>query len=200
MNKQAFLTQLRKGLSGLPREDMEERLTFYREMIEDRMEEGLPEAEAVKAVGEVDGIIAQIIAEKPAVSIPKEQNKPVRRWRAWEIVLLALGSPVWVSLLISAIAVLLSLYAALWAVVISLWAAFGALAGSALGGIISGVACICADNALPGAAVIAMALVCAGLAIFAFYGCKAATRGTVALTKRIPRWVKGCFGKKEAAQ
>ena len=29
MSKQEFLAQLRKGLSGLPQDDIEERLTFY---------------------------------------------------------------------------------------------------------------------------------------------------------------------------
>ena len=51
MSKQEFLAQLRKSLSGLPQEDIEERLTFYSEMIEDHIEEGLPEEEAVSAVG-----------------------------------------------------------------------------------------------------------------------------------------------------
>ena len=49
MGKQEFLAQLRKGLQGLPQEDIEERLTFYSEMIDDRMEEGLSEEEAVSA-------------------------------------------------------------------------------------------------------------------------------------------------------
>jgi uncharacterized membrane protein len=49
MGKQEFLTRLGKALSGLPREDIEERLNFYSEMIEDRMEEGLSEEEAVAA-------------------------------------------------------------------------------------------------------------------------------------------------------
>ena len=43
MNKQEFFEQLRKGLSGLPKDDIEERLTFYKEMIEDRIEDGLSE-------------------------------------------------------------------------------------------------------------------------------------------------------------
>ena len=47
MNKQEFLAQLRKGLSGLPKEDIDERLTFYSEMIDDRMEDGIPEETAV---------------------------------------------------------------------------------------------------------------------------------------------------------
>ena len=43
MNKQEFLAELRKGLSGLPQDDIEERLIFYDEMLEDRIEEGLSE-------------------------------------------------------------------------------------------------------------------------------------------------------------
>ena len=43
MNKQDFLAQLRKELSGWPKEDAEERLTFYSEMLDDRIEEGLSE-------------------------------------------------------------------------------------------------------------------------------------------------------------
>ena len=54
MNKQEFLAQLRKGLSGLPQDDIEERLTFYSEMIEDQTEEGLSEDEAVAQIGSVD--------------------------------------------------------------------------------------------------------------------------------------------------
>ena len=33
MNKQEFLAQLRKELTGLPKDDIDERLTFYSEMI-----------------------------------------------------------------------------------------------------------------------------------------------------------------------
>lgn len=65
MNKQDFLLQLQKGLSGLPREDAEERLTFYSEMIDDRVEEGRSEEEAVGELGEADALAAQIIADTP---------------------------------------------------------------------------------------------------------------------------------------
>lgn len=41
MNKQEFLTELRAKLSGLPTYDVEERLSFYGEMIDDRTEEGV---------------------------------------------------------------------------------------------------------------------------------------------------------------
>ena len=63
MNKQEFLAQLRNALSGLPKDDIEERIEFYSEMIEDRIEEGLSEEEAIAAVGTVEEIAGQVIAE-----------------------------------------------------------------------------------------------------------------------------------------
>ena len=83
MNKQAFLAQLRKGLSGLPREDIEERLTFYSEMIDDRTEEGLSEEEAVSGIGPVDTIISQSIADTPLAKIAKERISPKRRLKTF---------------------------------------------------------------------------------------------------------------------
>ena len=54
MRKQEFLDLLRKKLAGLPREDVEERLAFYCEMIDDRTEECGSEEEAVAAIGSSD--------------------------------------------------------------------------------------------------------------------------------------------------
>ena len=104
MNKQEFLAELRRGLSGLPRDDIEERLSFYGEMLDDRMEEGLTEEEAVSAAGPVDEIVRQTVADIPLAKIAKERIRPKRRLRAWETVLLVLGSPVWLSLGIAAAA------------------------------------------------------------------------------------------------
>ena len=63
MNKREFLVQLRKGLSGLPQDDIEERLSFYSEMIDDQMEEGFSEEQAVAAAGPVDEIVMLSISE-----------------------------------------------------------------------------------------------------------------------------------------
>ena len=197
MHKQEFLLQLRKKLSGLPQDDMEERLTFYSEMIEDRMEEGLSEEEAVLAVGSVDEIVAQVVADMPLAKIAKERIKPKRRLKAWEIVLLALGSPIWLSLAIAAAAVILSLYVSLWSVIISLWAVWGSLIECALGSVAAGIVMVCNGNALAGTAVIGSGIVCAGLLVFLFFGCKAATKGILMLTKKFALWIKNCFMKKE---
>ena len=199
MSKQEFLAQLRKGLSGLPQVDIEERLSFYSEMIEDQMEEGLSEEEAVSAVGTVDEIVTQIVAETPLVKIAKERIKSKRRLSAGEIVLLALGSPIWLSLAIAAFAVILSLYISLWAVIISLWAVFVSFIGCAVGGVVAGIVIACSGNALSGIAMLAVGIVCAGLSIFKFYGCKAVTDVTLILTKKMAIWTKNCFIKKEVA-
>ena len=199
MSKQEFLVQLRKGLSGLPQEDIEERLTFYSEMIDDQMEEGITEEDAVSRIGSVDTIISQIKADIPLAKLVREKITPKKHVKIWEIVLLVLGSPIWLSLLIAALAVILSLYASLWSVVISLWAVFGSLIGCAFGGVVTGIVIACSGNALSGIAMLAAGIICAGLSIFMFYGCKAATKGILILTKKFAVWIKNCFIKKEEA-
>ena len=199
MSKQEFLVQLRKGLSGLPREDIEERVTFYSEMIDDRMEEGFTEEEAVAAVGTVDEIVKQVVAEMPLAKIAKERIKSKRRLSAGEIVLLVLGSPIWLSFGIAVFVVILSLYFSLWAMIISLWAVFASLILCAFGGVVAGIVLACSGNALSRIAMLAAGIVCAGLSIFMFYGCKAVTDSTLILTKKMAIWTKNCFIKKEVA-
>ena len=180
MTKLDFLFALRQALQALPQEEREEHLNFYSEMIEDRVEEGLSEEEAVAAVGTVEEIAAQIMQDG---SVPKQPKK--KQGHAGRTVLLFLGSPVWLSLLIAAFAVVLSLYISLWVILISLWAVAASLFACGLAGLIAGVGFLCTENVLPGIAVIGCGLICGGLGILAVYGCKAATKGTGKLTKKM---------------
>lgn len=199
MNKEEFLERLRKALVGLPQDDIEERLAFYSEMIDDQMEEGRSEIEAVAALGPSEEIAAQIVAETPLIKIAKERIRPKRRLKTGEIVLLALGSPIWLSLSIAALAVVLSLYVVLWSVVASLWAVFGAVAACFVGGVLACVIFAVGGSTASGMAMLAAGIVCAGLSIFMFYGCKAATDGALTLTKKLAIWLKNCFKGKEGA-
>ena len=184
MTKQTFIDELRSRLSGLPENDLAERLGFYGEMIDDRIEEGFSEQEAVESIGSVDEVCAQILADYPLSAIVKEKVRPKRSLRAWEIVLIILGSPVWLPLLIAAFAVLLSLYISVWSVIISLWAVFLSLAISALCGIVAAGFFIIKANAPASAAMFGAGLLCAGLSILMFLGCKAASAGIVKLTRK----------------
>ncbi len=199
MRKQEFLDSLRAKLIGLPKKDLEERLAFYGEVIDDRIEEGRTEEEAVLDIGSVDEISAQIISDIPFVKIAKERIKPKKRWRTWEIVLLILGSPIWLSLAIAAFAVILSLYVVLWSVIISVWAVFASLVACVFGGVLAGVIFTVSGNALAGVATIGACIACAGISIFLFFGCRESTKGIILLTRKIALGIKKCFVKKEEA-
>ena len=200
MTKLQFLIALHDQLKGLPQDDVEERLNFYAEMIEDHMEDGLPEEEAVAAVGLVEEIVEQIISEIPITKIVKEKLKPKRRYRAWEIVLIAVGSPIWFSLLVAAFSVVLSLYVSAWAVIISLWSAFVSVAIGGVLGLVLGVIFCLGTSKSAGFALIAAAVCLMGLSILFFLGCKIITKYTLVLTKKILVFMKRKCTRKENAR
>lgn len=121
MNKKEFLKKLRKKLSGLPRADIEEQLAFYSEMIDDRIEEGSSEREAVAAIGEID-LVAQRIKEERSSADGGEKTKSPRKMSTGEVLLAVIGFPIWFPLLLIALSVMLSLYAVLWSLIIAVWA------------------------------------------------------------------------------
>ena len=200
MNKTEFLLELAEQLSPLPFEEIEDSRNYYSEMIDDRMEDGLSEGEAVAAVGDPGEIAAQILAEVPLGKLVKATLKSRPALRAWEIVLLVLGSPVWIPLLAAALVIILAVYLVIWSLVLSLCAADLSLAASA-------AACVAA--AVPFAvggrlAVLAFALgaglILAGLAVLLFLGCKRAAKASLWLGKVILRGIRSCFIGKEAAK
>ena len=138
MTKKEFLNELAKGIAGIPDEDITRSLEFYSEMIDDRMEEGKSEEEAVAEIGTVKDAVSQILAEIPITKLIKEKVKKKRKLGTLEIVLLILGAPIWLSLLVAAFAGILSVYISVWAVIISLWAVFASLGACTLGGIAAG--------------------------------------------------------------
>ena len=200
MDKKTFLAKLQEGLQTLPQEELRERLSFYSEMIDDRMEEGLSEEEAVEQAGPVEAILAQLPEQTPVTPPAKAEKPAKRRLRAWEIVLLVLGSPVWVSLLVAVAAVILAVYIALWAVVICLWSVPVALAGCTVGGLILTGVQLGQGNMPAAVALLGGVLVCLGLAILLFMGCKAATRGLAVLTKKSVLYWKNRRKRKEEIQ
>ncbi len=197
MTKQEFLNELEGLLEGLPKADIEERITFYSEMIDDRIEDGILEEDAVSECGSVSRIAAQIIADIPLSRLVKENLRPRKKLSAWEIILLVCGSPLWLSLIIAAFSVGVSIYLSLWSVIISLWAAFASVAGSGFGITLAGVGFAVSGKTLTGVALIGAGVFCAGLSIAFFFLCKTATKGILLLTKKIAIGIKNIFIKKE---
>ena len=197
MTKLDFVSALNDRLSGLPQTEIDGRLEFYLEMIEDYIEEGLSEEEAVARIGTVDEIVDRIIADVPLVELAKKKIKPKRRMRAGEIVLLAVGSPLWITLGAAALAVILTIYAVLWALVAVAWAVFATFTACVPAGIALGVLYIISGDFAVALSAIGVGVLFAGLAIFAFFGCIAATKGCAVLTKKIVLGIKKCFVGRE---
>ena len=84
MSKQEFLGALYNGLSGLPKEDIENSVQFYSEMIDDRMDEGMTENEAVEDIGSVNEIIQQILSESSLPKLVKRTVSKKHDWKVWE--------------------------------------------------------------------------------------------------------------------
>ena len=135
MRKQDFIKELRINLSFLPKEEIEDRISFYSELIDDKIEEGLKEEDVIKSIGSVYEIIDQIINDMPLSKIAKEKIKPKRKLSALEVTLIIIGSPIWLTLLLSLVAILFSLYIVGWSVVISIWAIFISLISVLVAGI-----------------------------------------------------------------
>lgn len=200
MTKTEFVLALTAQLEGLPFEEVEERIDFYMESVDDRMEEGLAEEEAVAALGSVDDIVAEILADIPLTRLVAEKIKPRRRLSAWEIVLIAVGSPIWISLLAAFFAVDLSIYVSIWSVCISLWAAEVSFIASALGGVVGGISLLVTGNTAGGLFLIGCGLALAGLSIPFSMGCRILTKGLLLLTKKIAVAIKKLFIRKEKAE
>jgi len=199
MTKLNFLFELRDKLKGLPKNEVDERLNFYSEMIEDMVEEGFSEEEAVNKIGNVNDISEQIISEIPLTKIAKEKINQKRKIKSWEISLIIVGSPIWFSLLIAFLSVIFALYVSLWSVIISLWAVFASLIACGFAACFVGVAFCFMKKGVLGLVMISAGLVCLGFGILMFLVSHYATKGTILLTKKIALAIKKCFIKKEEA-
>ena len=196
MKKQEFLSSLRSKLQGLPPSDIDERISFYSEMIDDRMDEGKSEEEAVAEIGSVDDVVMDIAKDTPLVKLVKEKMKPKRRIRAWEIVLIVLGFPLWFPLLITALVLIMVFWILVWVLVIVTYTVEIALSAASVAGIVACMAYFL--NGEMNYTAIGASIMCAGAAILFVFACIGATKGSIALTKAIITGIKMLFiGKKK---
>lgn len=77
MTRVRFLNDLYHHLYGLTQEQAEQHLTYYAEMLADRMEEGMSEEEAVAGMEDVETIARRIMEEEGLPYTPPEQRPVV---------------------------------------------------------------------------------------------------------------------------
>ncbi len=196
MNREEFLAALRGALAGLPEGDIDSTLEYCAELIDDRVEEGMPEAEAVAGLGSPEDVAREILLDLPMTKLVKAKMKPKRSLRGWEIALIIIGFPLWLPLLLASGAVVLAVYVSLWSIVAALFAVTLALAAGALAAVAGGFWLL---RGLGGVLLgVGAGLTCAGLAILFCLLSILAAKGMVGLGKAIWRGIKACFvGKKK---
>ena len=196
MNKTEFLAALRRALGKLPSYEVEQSLAFYAEMIDDRMEDGSTEAEAVAALGTVEAIAVQIIAETPP--IPKAIAKADTGSRSLNTVLLIVFSPIWVPIAFGLALSALMVYLSIWGVIVSLWAVVAVLLLCGPIGLAALAFCLSMGYPHAGFWTLGLCLSCTGLGMFAWFGVLAASKGLIGLTHRFARWLKSLFTKQRS--
>lgn len=194
MKKQEFLSELRRQLRGLPQEEIENRVSFYEEMINDMMDEGKSEDQAIIEIGSVDSVVSEIAKDTPFKTVVKERYKPKRSLTAFEIVLLVLGFPLWFPLLVTFLALCLVGYILEWVLVIITYAVEAGLIAGAVGGLVSFFTYLANGN--PMIWLLGASLLAFGLSFLFIFVCIGATKITIKLSKAIATGIKKSFIKK----
>ena len=145
MTKKEFMEALEWQLKALPKKEKKSSLSYYEEMIGDRMEDGLTEEEAVAAAGTPEEAAEEIfkglsLIDKARVTI--ERNGKSRNATKAEKVLLCMSLPILIPLIIAAVSVGLSLFIAAWVLFICYLAVILALIAGGIGGFGIGIAYI----------------------------------------------------------
>ncbi len=190
MDKKTFLTKLTKALSFMDPAERDRTVQYYREIVEDRIEDGLREEEAVAEMEPVAEIAARLRAEN---GLPPEKKRP-----RWVTALLIAGSPLWFPLLLAAGCVFFALFITAWAVVLSLFSVTAALALC----LILGVGCLflLLANGYPltGLFLLGGGLLCAALGIALFVPVLALSKLITHGVARLFRFLRGkLISKKE---
>lgn len=115
---QEFLNELEQQLVHLPSSEINKVMSYYMEAIQDRLEDGISEEETIESFGSIADIVNNIEEEVSIGSIVKDKMTKKANEKNINYVLLALviilGFPIWLTILILVIALLITVYALLW--------------------------------------------------------------------------------------
>lgn len=144
------------------REERRKALAYYSELIDDRIEGGMTESEAVAACGDVAQVAGQLLDDARTRGALRSRPRPV------SIVLLALGSPLWAALILAAVAVVAALYITVWAILVSLFAVLASLLLAGVAGIVSCLILL-GHNVATAFMVLGLGFCCAGIGLALFW-------------------------------
>lgn len=195
MNKNEFLENLEKALKVIPYEERRKTIDYYAEMIDDAIEEGESEETVMERFSSVDETAQKIINDMP-MSKTENESAVIKKLTHGKIICLIVCSPLWVPLLIAAIAIAVSLYVTMWAIAASLFVTAAAVALSALVLIFAAPSLI-SQSFARGMMFLGIALINLGLSVFIFYFALWCVKMLILLTKFCMKKIKALFVKRK---
>lgn len=204
MTKDEYLSELRAGLAAFSKDEVDRAVSFYEEMVDDRVEAGVSEEEAVGSLEPPAEAAARIISEMPAVPRAAARLRSPETPRSWSvafIVAVVIGSPAWIPLALGVIMVVVGCFIGLFGLLVAVWAiAASMLLGAPIGllylvagvkagsvaGALMGLGCGVAVTGV-GVLGIHLAVVASKLLVKAIVWCARAVVSPFARTG-VPRW------------
>lgn len=196
MKRNEFLDELKAKLKGLPEADIEKAIAFYSEAIDDRIDDGLTEDQAVNAIGTPDDIAQEILLDTPLPKLVKAKATPSRTLKTWEIILIIISAPIWLTLLIVAASIVLSIIVTLFSLALSLLAIIVSLIVGSIAVIIASLIGIIAGEGFPALMQIGAAFLLLGISALLIIPVKAGVLWLIELIGKFIQWIKKLFIKK----
>lgn len=193
MSKEEFLGSLNRLLKSLGKSEREKSLSYYNEIIDDYMEDGYTEEQAVEQIGN-PGLIAQEILEEQQSQMKAPMSRGTKVLVA---VLLVLGFPLCGSLMLagfcivlSAVLLVLSAYIVIWCIPLCTGAA--SVAGLILSVVsMGGAAVIVFQNSAAGVIQLGVGMLSAGIFILTGLLTWVLGKYFVKVTANFSKWLAG---------
>lgn len=137
MNKNEWIDELRGLLErrGVPASEVADALEYYAEAIDDRIEQGLSEGEALAQIGSPAQACDAVAESVPAAKRVAVAATATRERKALVTVLLVVSAVFWVPLAFGLLGAAAGLYATIWAAVLVVWTGVGSLLACGLGAV-----------------------------------------------------------------
>ena len=195
MNKEEYLAAIREKIKSLPEGDIDRTIEYYDEMIDDRMEDGLTEDEAVADMASPDEVSMQVLEDIPLSRLVKERIKPKHELKGWQIALIIIGSPVWIPLVLTALVLLLTFWIVVVSLLIAYYSVILGVAAAGVSGLIMFIFLLISGNTAAGLLMLGMALVVMGLSILLIVSAKPVTKAMFKCCRASVIGVKRIFVK-----
>ena len=195
MNKTDFMLQLNNALhkAHVPQNEARDAVQFYAECVDERVEDGATEAEAIEGLGSIDSIVESVVADLPKAA--RGIGRLDSGNKALKVILLVLTFPVWGSILVSLALVATALIAVLWSLLAAAAALWIACITAGLAGIAALVHGAANGAGQAGALGFGIGIALSGLAVVLLPLMVYVCRWLAFATVRLSLWVSRPFMK-----